>query len=61
MTKGRLLEKLLGEADELIAIFTTIDKKSKQNSAFRLPNSNFIVGGVFEWQKRYHFILMETK
>jgi hypothetical protein len=29
MTKGRLLEELLGEADELIAIFTTIDKKSK--------------------------------
>jgi len=27
--KGKLLEELLVEADELVAIFTTIGKKSK--------------------------------
>ena len=30
ITKGELLEELLVEADELVAIFTTIGKKSKQ-------------------------------
>jgi hypothetical protein len=29
ITKGKLLEELLLEADELVAIFTTIGKKSK--------------------------------
>ena len=29
ITKGALLEELLVEADELVAIFTTIGKKSK--------------------------------
>ena len=29
MDKGNLLEELLVEADELVAIFTTIGKKSK--------------------------------
>jgi four helix bundle protein len=29
ITKGKLLEELLVEADELVAIFTTIGKKSK--------------------------------
>jgi hypothetical protein len=30
ISKGVLLEELLVEADELVAIFTTIGKKSKQ-------------------------------
>jgi hypothetical protein len=29
ITKGKLLEELLVEADELMAIFTTIGRKSK--------------------------------
>jgi hypothetical protein len=29
IAKGALLEELLAEADELVAIFTTIGKKSK--------------------------------
>jgi len=60
IAKGALLEELLLEADELVAIFTTIGKKSKQNSdfihfptsAFRLPTS--IMGG-FTDGKRHSF------
>ena len=39
IAKGQLLEELLIEADELVAIFTTIGKKLKL--FFRIPHSNF--------------------
>ncbi|MEJ2099352.1 MAG: four helix bundle protein [Desulfobacterales bacterium] len=46
ITKGRLLEELLIEADELVAIFTTIGKQSKLY--FRIPSSEFMRGGAIE-------------
>jgi hypothetical protein len=41
ISKGKLLEELLVEADELVAIFTTIAKNPNKNSAFRIPTSAF--------------------